>query len=163
MSSGAEKSRERSGLAYGAERLIALSLAVMLLRSSCAHWGNLYYYLDTIFGYRMGGLELGVLAAMVLPFMQMTVAGFLILRCWVKEAYGMLMGLLVIYSVAQGAAIYRGLDIACGCFGAAGSWNVGWPSMAVTGAAAAAAISGLYLAHHSGKKTSGTNPQGAGP
>ena len=163
MNRGAGKTRWTTALAYGAERVIALSLAMILLRSSWAHWGNMYYFLDTIFGYRMVGLELGVLAAAVLSFMQVTLAGSLLLRCRVREGYGMVIGLLLVYGIAQGAALYRGLDIACGFFGAAGSWKVGWGSLAVTGASLAGAISGLYLAHHSGKKTSGTNPQGAGP
>lgn len=163
MNRGVEKTGWTTRLGYGAERVIALSLAMILLRSSFAHWGNLYYYLDTIFGYRILGLELGVVAACVLPFVQITSAGFLVMRCWVREGYGMVIGLLLVYGMAQGAALYRGLDIACGCFGAAGSWKVGWASLAVTGASLAAAICGLVLAEQGGRRTSDANQHGAVP
>lgn len=95
-------------LAYWLERVLGLGLAMVLLRSSFAHWGNPYFYLDNIYGYRLLGMEAGVAAAFLLPFVQIILAGALIIRWPISEAYTMAGALFLLYAVAQAVALARG-------------------------------------------------------
>jgi hypothetical protein len=124
------------------ERLIALSLALLLLRSGFVHLGNPYYFLSTVYSYRMSGIEVGKWVALVVPFLQIVVAACLLSRQWVREAYGLALLMFVVFVGVQISALTRGLNIPCGCFGATENLPIGKGTLLVTGVAASAALVG---------------------
>lgn len=127
------------------ERIVALGLALILLRSAFAHLGNPYYFLSTVYSYQQTGIELGKGVAAILPFLQMTVAVCLLLRWWLGPAYLMAALMFTIFFGAQVLALRKGLDLSCGCFGAADSLHVGAKTLASTGAFGALSIIAWFL------------------
>jgi hypothetical protein len=134
------------------ERLIAIGLALLLLRSAFAHLGNPYYFLSSVYSYRLSGIGAGICAAAVLPFLQLVVVVCLLTRWWLKESYVLGLCLFTLFTAAQGVTISRGLAISCGCFGASEAVQVGRETLTVTALAAAATVVGwlstLFADHY---------------
>lgn len=99
------------------ERLVAWSLALVLLRSAFGHLGNPFYFLSTVYSYGLTDVVWGQVVALALPHAQLVVAACLLTRRGLAEAY--LLGLMIfaVFLVAQALALGRGSAIACGCFG----------------------------------------------
>jgi hypothetical protein len=125
------------------ERLLGVGLALLLLRSSFAHFGNLYYFLSTIYAYGLAGIEIGRWLAIVLPTGQMVIAVCLLFRWWMIEAYFLAFSMFVVFLGAQSWASWHGLDISCGCFGASSTLHVGATTMTVAAVGAVASLAGL--------------------
>jgi hypothetical protein len=64
------------------ERLLALGLALLLLRSAFAHLGNPYYFLSSVYSYELTGIATGLWIALILPFQQMVAAVCLLANWW---------------------------------------------------------------------------------
>ncbi len=131
--------------ANAGERLVALALALLLLRSAFAHLGNPYHFLSTVYSYQLVRIEAGKWVALVLPYLQMVVAVCLLARWWPKQSYLLAFVLFAAFVVAQAMALRQGLEISCGCFGAAESLQVGWATLTVASSAAAASLLGWLL------------------
>lgn len=61
--------------------------------------------------------DLAVLLAVYLPWLELTAALALFVRRLALGASAALLGMTVVFLGAIGSAWWRGLDIACGCFG----------------------------------------------
>ena len=59
-------------------------------------------------------------AAFYLPYLEILCGACLLLRRWQAGALALLGGLMLVFIAALASAWGRGLDIACGCFGADG-------------------------------------------
>ncbi len=127
------------------ERVVAIALALLLLRSSFAHLGNPYYFLSTVYSYQLTGIEPGKWVAIVLPFLQLIVGICLLLRWWPIESYLLAIFLFLGFTTVQVIAWYNGLEIACGCFGTSGGLQVGRQTVTLATSAAAASLLGLML------------------
>ncbi len=138
-----------------AERPAALALGLVLLRSAAAHVGNPYHFLSAVYSYQVLGPEAGRLAATVLPAVQVTLALCLLLGWWSRGVYLAAGGLFAGFGAAQAAALNRGLDISCGCFGAADSLPVGPATLAVAGGCAAVAAVGFGLSRPASRSING--------
>ena len=55
--------------------------------------------------------------AILLPWIELVCAGALVIGRWTEEATVVLMSFMVVYMVGISAAMARGFDIHCGCFG----------------------------------------------
>ncbi len=128
------------------ERTVALGVSFLLLKSALAHVGNSYFFLSSVYSYQLTGPEVGKWVAVVLPFLQLVVAGCVLLRWQAREAY-FLAGLMFVAFVAvQVAALGAGLEISCGCFGTLGSGEIGTRTLSLAGGGAVASFLGLALA-----------------
>ncbi len=65
------------------------------------------------------------LSAIVMPALEVVVGIFLILGIWMDGALLITTGLFVLFILAVESAIWRGLNIQCGCFGLSDSEIVG--------------------------------------
>lgn len=61
-----------------------------------------------------------------LPYLEIACGLALCFGAWARPAAGVLLVLCMVFAVALVSAWWRGLDIACGCFGAGSSPDVGW-------------------------------------
>ena len=61
---------------------------------------------------------LAFVLALLLPWIEIACAAALVVGRWIEEATAVLMAMLAVYIVGIAAAMVRGLDIHCGCFGA---------------------------------------------
>jgi putative oxidoreductase len=91
-----------------------------------------------------------VLAAVLPPFeilLGVTLLAFG--ASWRRAAALCAAALMVMFTVAAGAALARGLDVACGCFGSAGG-TVGWTTIARDLALLATAMAVVALERRDG-------------
>ena len=58
-----------------------------------------------------------------LPTLEIVVGSSLIFNWWLKEAGQILLGLILIFTLAILSAWFRDLNIECGCFGDLGDWG----------------------------------------
>lgn len=72
---------------------------------------------DEIANYRMLPAGLVPLAAATLPGIELASGLFLVLGIWTRASAAIIGGMLVVFIIALSAAMARGLDIQCGCFG----------------------------------------------
>lgn len=145
------------------ERVIALALALLLLRSSFAHLGNPYYFLSSVYSYEITGTDLGKWLALVLPSAQMVLAICLLARWWLVGTYAMMVGLFTVFAAVQGFVLWQGREIPCGCFGASGNLQVGVWTLALAGAAALASALGWSGVVSRDRKPVGRAAEGALP
>ncbi|MBI5509170.1 MAG: DoxX family membrane protein [Deltaproteobacteria bacterium] len=63
-------------------------------------------------------LPLGLvnLQALLLPWIELVAAGALIAGLWSRAAAVLTCGMMLMFTVALGIALHRGLDTSCGCF-----------------------------------------------
>lgn len=84
---------------------------------------------DEIRNYRLGAFWPVIHpAAIVMPWIEIVTGLVLICGIWVVESAVMIMAMLVFFNILVGSAMYRGLDINCGCAGT--DMKVGWLKIA---------------------------------
>lgn len=128
------------------ERGIGLVLALLLLRSSLIHVGQPYYFLSSVYGYGLTGIVLGKWIAVVLPFVQLVVALCLLVHWWPRPASLLALVMFLTFVGVQVTALWRGLEIPCGCFGASGSLLLGPTTVALAATGAVLAAFAFFLA-----------------
>ncbi|MDE0837677.1 MAG: DoxX family protein [Kiritimatiellae bacterium] len=70
------------------------------------------------------------LLAIYLPWVEMCAAAFVLWPRYRVAAATLIAAMLVVFLVAQGSALARGLEISCGCFSGSGAENkIGWDSL----------------------------------
>ncbi|MBM4394953.1 MAG: DoxX family membrane protein [Deltaproteobacteria bacterium] len=80
--------------------------------------------------------------ALVLPWVELAAGGMLVIGLRVRAAALLVAGMMVVFMVALGVALARGLDISCGCFASSGAEAdpISWLTMARDGAWLALAV-----------------------
>lgn len=108
-------------------------VAAAFLRSSLDHLTNSYYFLGSVFSYGLVGPQVGTAIAVVLPLLQLLLGLCLLGRICAGGALLTCTALLLLFLSVQVAALVRGLEIPCGCFGAASDVPIGLKSLSLTG------------------------------
>lgn len=139
----ASQGRLGSRMTGACQLLASLILAWFWLRGGLAHVTNSYYFLSSIYSYEIVGPRLGVAAAMALPSLQLTLAAGLVSRRFVGGSLLISALLLTVFASAQVSALARGLEIGCGCFGAAERQVVGGDGLARTSLLLACSLGAL--------------------
>lgn len=127
------------------ERTFGLLLALVFARSSTAHVASPYAFLDAISGYQMLDRSSAVIVAAFVPFLQMALAVTLVFHWWPATSYALATFCFLIFLSVQAIAVYRGLDISCGCFGTAASVRVGRSTMIFTAICAVVSMFGWII------------------
>ena len=123
--------------ARAAERLkcVALVLLRLALGGVLFYAGFLklregYTFAEAIANFRLLPAQGNQLMAVVLPWLEVATGLLLVFGVWVRAA-GLLAALLfVAFLGAIAAALWRGLDIECGCFGTGSAARVGLKALA---------------------------------
>ncbi len=98
-------------------------------------------FLSGVYAYRVVGEEIGLMTAMVLPWLEFWLGIFLILDVLTVESLVVTAALMGGFVGLQIYAIASGLVISCSCFGAAnGGEPVGWSSTGRTAGVFAVAL-----------------------
>ena len=132
---------------------IRLTLASVLLCSGLAKLRAPYEFLGSIYGYELTGPLLSLVIATVLPWLEVIVAICLWGKLLYRGALIVAVMLTFMFSSVLGIALYRQLDISCGCFMA--SDKISYMSLARSVALLVAAIVGLWLAIRARKAAAG--------
>ena len=103
--------------------LVRLGICAIFLAAGIGKLLDPGLFFDEIGNYQLLP-EQGIPAVVwFLPTLEIVTAGVLLCNVWVKEACWILLGLMVLFTLAILSAWVRGLNIECGCFGALGSWG----------------------------------------
>jgi uncharacterized membrane protein YphA (DoxX/SURF4 family) len=68
--------------------------------------------------------------ALLLPFFEVLLGGYLILGLYTRPAAIVAVVQLAIFATAIGSAVIRGLSLSCGCFGPHDGTVTSWPEVA---------------------------------
>lgn len=75
-----------------------------------------YDFLSSVYSFELVGPKLGLLVAMTLPWVELLVGICLIGGIFVGGALLVSAGMGAMFAFVLASALYRGLDISCGCF-----------------------------------------------
>ena len=103
-----------------------IGTGLLLAFAGLAKIGDPQTFADQVHNFRILPVALENLAAMTLPWIELVASLGLLVGVRSRAAAVLATGLLAVFTAAVLAAMYRGLDIECGCFGNADSTRVGW-------------------------------------
>lgn len=109
--------------------VVSFVFGIVLLVSGVSHWANPYRFLGSVYAYGLVGEDTGKLVAMFLPLLQMIVGISLIARICHDGAHLIALVMFACFVAVQSAAVFKGLDISCGCFGPYHESAVGFASL----------------------------------
>jgi putative oxidoreductase len=93
--------------------IVRLSLGCLFLWSSVPKIRQPYDFLSSVYNYELAGPKLGMLVAITLPCVELLVGGI-----FVGGALLVSIAMAAMFTFALAFALYHGLEISCGCFGA---------------------------------------------
>lgn len=91
-------------------------LGLSLLLSSLPKLSNPYEFFANVCGYELLGPKGVLIVATVLPWLELLVGIALLTNICVGGALVASVTMGAVFTVAQASALYRGLEISCGCF-----------------------------------------------
>ena len=97
--------------------VVRLGLGFLFLWSSLPKIRQPYDFLSSVYDYQLVGPKLGMLTAMTLPWLELLVGLCLLGGIFVSGALLSSIGMAGMFTFALSWALYRGLEIGCGCFG----------------------------------------------
>ena len=105
--------------------LAQLGIAVVFLAAALGKVGDAAAFARQIYYFRMLPPGLENLLAITLPWVELLAALSLLLRVRPRAGAVVTAGLMGVFVFVVAAAVARGLDIECGCFGTADASRVG--------------------------------------
>jgi putative oxidoreductase len=123
------KTIRRQRLQSGFTVAVRLSLGCMFLYSSLPKIRQPYDFLSSAYNYELVGPKLGLLVAMVLPWAELFVGICLIGGIFVSGALLVSIAMGATFSFTIASALYRGLNISCGCFSASSAEQIGYATL----------------------------------
>ena len=136
--------------------VVRLGLGCMFLYSSLPKIRQPYDFLSNVYNFELVGPKLGLLTAMTLPWVELLVGICLIGGIFVSGALLVSIGMGAMFSFVIGSALYRGLNISCGCFSASSIEQIGYTTLI-----RALVIMLLSMAAYIGTKTQRSYSSGA--
>jgi hypothetical protein len=133
--------RPRFSLVLG--EVIRIMLASVLLFSGLAKLRAPYEFLASVYGYELTGPLWSLVIATVLPWLEVMTAICLWSKLLYRGALAMAAVLSAVFSAVVGMALYRQLDISCGCFIAQD--KIGYSTFLRSAFLLASATTGLIL------------------
>lgn len=110
----------REGTLGGFVLVVRLGLGAMFIASSLPKIRLPYAFLSDVYGYELVGPKMGVLVAMTLPWLELFAGVCLVGGVFVGGALLVSIAMGAMFTFVLGSALYRHLDISCGCFSAPG-------------------------------------------
>jgi uncharacterized membrane protein YphA (DoxX/SURF4 family) len=99
--------------------VVRLGLGVMFIASSVPKILQPYMFLGNVYAYELVGPKIGLVVAMVLPWLELLVGACLVGGVFVGAGLLAGTGMGVLFTFVLASALYRHLDISCGCFSTA--------------------------------------------
>jgi uncharacterized membrane protein YphA (DoxX/SURF4 family) len=129
-----------STIAHG---VLRIGLAGLFLWTGVEKLGDPAAFAAAIANYRVLPDALAALAAVALPVLELVVGVALLVPSHARGAAILSAAMLVVFAAAMAQSKLRGIDLDCGCFGAAQSSQVSWSKVAMN---VALAILSLWTA-----------------
>ena len=96
--------------------IVRVALGCMFLWSALPKIRQPYDFLSSVYSFELVGPKLGLLVAMTLPWIELLVGICLVGGIFVSGALLVSAGMGAMFAFVLASALYRGLDISCGCF-----------------------------------------------
>ncbi|MDR3197756.1 MAG: hypothetical protein LBU34_07785 [Planctomycetaceae bacterium] len=97
--------------------IVTWMIGLTFLLAGMVHWENPYFFLGSVYAYKLVDPGFGQMIAISLPLIQLVLAIFLLSRVFIDVAHLGSLFLLICFATIQTLAYLQGLDISCGCFG----------------------------------------------
>ena len=111
-------------------RLCQVALGLLFLASALAKIGDTGALATQVHHFRLVPLWSENLLGMTLPWIELLCGLALVLGVRARAGAWVVLASLLVFTVAIGTAMARGLDFECGCFGTADGTRVGWMKLA---------------------------------
>lgn len=102
---------------FGFTLFVRLALGCLFIYSSLPKIRQPYDFLSDVYGYELVGPKLGILIVMVLPWLELLVGICLLGGIFIGGALLASAAMAAMFTFVLSSAIYRDLEISCGCFG----------------------------------------------
>jgi hypothetical protein len=109
--------------------IVTWLIGLTLLLAGVPHWGNPYYFLGSVYAYKLVDPGVGQMVAIALPLIQLVLAVLLLTRILIDVAHLASLLLFSCFAVVQTVTFLRGLDISCGCFGPGYETTIGFQTL----------------------------------
>jgi len=116
----------REGLLTSFVLATRLGLGFMFIVSSMPKIRQPYMFLGSVYGYELVGPKLGVLVAMVLAWAELFTGVCLVGGVFVGGALLASLGMGVLFTFVLSSALWRQLDISCGCFSSSAAGKISY-------------------------------------
>jgi putative oxidoreductase len=105
---------------------VRLGLGFLFIMSSVPKIRQPYVFLGSVYGYELVGPQFGVLVAMALPWLELFVGVCLVAGVFVGGALLASTGMGMLFTFALASALWRHLDISCGCFSSSATGKISY-------------------------------------
>jgi uncharacterized membrane protein YphA (DoxX/SURF4 family) len=105
--------------------LCQVAVGLVFLAAALAKIGDAASFARQVHHFRVVPFGLENLVGITLPWIELLAALAILLRLAPRSGSVVAAGLMVLFTAVVGAAVARGLDIECGCFGTADAARVG--------------------------------------
>lgn len=106
-------------------RAAQVAIGLVFLAAALAKIGDTPYFAQQVHNYRLAPLWSEHLIAMTMPWIELVAGLALVVGPRRRAGALVALALMLVLTVAVGAAWARGLDFHCGCFGKAGASVIG--------------------------------------
>ena len=96
--------------------IFRIILGVIFIYASYDKILNPVGFSDNIHNYHMTPVAVENLAALIIPWIELIVGVFLILGVFLEGATSITIGMLIFFIIVLSQAVFRGIDVHCGCF-----------------------------------------------
>ena len=110
--------------------LFRFALGFLFIWAAMGKIGDLNAFAADVHNFRMLPASLETLFAMTLPWVELVAGLMLVMNLVPRAATALMILLLLVFLVALGNAIYKDLDIDCGCFGTSDAGSTAWKAVA---------------------------------
>ena len=123
------ESEKKQAMINGFFAIVKIAVGCMFLWSSIPKIRQPYDFLSSVYSYEIVGPKLGMFVAMTLPWLEIIIGICLIGGIFISGALLASAAMAGLFSFVIGSAVYHGLDITCGCFGASASEVVDYTTL----------------------------------
>jgi len=109
--------------------VVRLGIGCMFIYSSLPKIRQPYEFLANVYNFELVGPKLGMLTAMMLPWAELLVGICLVGGIFVSGALLVSIGMGAMFTFVLASALYRGLNISCGCFGSSFADKIGYSTL----------------------------------
>lgn len=120
---------KRGQFSYVFTLVVRLALGCLFLWSSLPKIRQPYDFLSSVYNYELVGPKVGVLVAMVLPWLELLVGICLVGGIFISGALLVSIGMAAMFTFVLAWSLYQGLEISCGCFSASGGGLIGYSTL----------------------------------
>lgn len=111
---------------------LRVALGMVFIAASLSKIQDPEGFAENIANYRMVPFPFVHVMAIILPWLEIIAGSLLVLGIWIRANAALTVGLLLAFVFAISQALYRDLDISCGCFDSTPSahkmtrWTLYW-------------------------------------